>query len=158
MFRKMRRFKQELSHQDCIEVLRREPRGVLSLIGENGYPYGIPMDHWYDEESGNLYFHGAREGHKLDAIRKCARASYCVMDQGFRREGEWALNIKSVVVFGEIAPVEDREKTLMVCTNLCRKFTEDEAYLEQELKSAGERVLCLELRPEHMTGKMVNES
>lgn len=94
----------------------------------------------------------------MDAIRKCARASYCVMDQGFRREGEWALNIKSVVVFGEIAPVEDREKTLMVCTNLCRKFTEDEAYLEQELKSAGERVLCLELRPEHMTGKMVNES
>lgn len=158
MFRKMRRFKQELSHQDCIEVLRREPRGVLSLIGENGYPYGIPMDHWYDEESGNLYFHGAREGHKLDAIRKCARVSYCVMDQGFRREGEWALNIKSVVVFGEIAPVEDREKTLMVCTNLCRKFTEDEAYLEQELKNAGERVLCLELRPEHMTGKMVNES
>lgn len=158
MFRKMRRFKQELSHQDCIEVLRQEPRGVLSLIGENGYPYGIPMDYWYDEESGNLYFHGAREGHKLDAIRKCARASYCVMDQGFRREGEWALNIKSVVVFGEIAPVEDREKTLMVCTNLCRKFTEDEAYLEQELKSAGERVLCLELRPEHMTGKMVNES
>lgn len=154
----MRRFKQELSHQDCIEVLRQEPRGVLSLIGENGYPYGIPMDYWYDEESGNLYFHGAREGHKLDAIRKCARASYCVMDQGFRREGEWALNIKSVVVFGEIAPVEDREKTLMVCTNLCRKFTEDEAYLEQELKSAGERVLCLELRPEHMTGKMVNES
>lgn len=158
MFRKMRRFKQELSHQDCIEVLRQEPRGVLSLIGENGYPYGIPLDHWYDEESGNLYFHGAREGHKIDAIRNCAKASYCVMDQGFRREGEWALNIKSVVLFGQIALVEDQEKALRVCSNLCRKFTEDEEYLERELKSAGDRVLCLELRPEHMTGKMVNES
>ncbi len=158
MFRKMRRFKQELSHQDCIEVLRQEPRGVLSLIGENGYPYGIPVDHWYDEESGNLYFHGAREGHKIDAIRNCAKASYCVMDQGFRREGEWALNIKSVVLFGQITLVEDQEKTLRVCSNLCRKFTEDEEYLERELKSAGDRVLCLELRPEHMTGKMVNES
>lgn len=158
MFRKMRRFKQELSHQDCIEVLRQEPRGVLSLIGENGYPYGIPVDHWYDEESGNLYFHGAREGHKIDAIRNCAKASYCVMDQGFRREGEWALNIKSVVLFGQITLVEDQEKALRVCSNLCRKFTEDEEYLERELKSAGDRVLCLELRPEHMTGKMVNES
>lgn len=158
MFRKMRRFKQELSHQDCIEVLRQEPRGVLSLIGENGYPYGIPLDHWYDEESGNLYFHGAREGHKIDAIRNCAKASYCVMDQGFRREGEWALNIKSVVLFGQITLVEDQEKALRVCSNLCRKFTEDEEYLERELKSAGDRVLCLELRPEHMTGKMVNES
>lgn len=158
MFRKMRRFKQELSHQDCIEVLRQEPRGVLSLIGENGYPYGIPVDHWYDEESGNLYFHGAREGHKIDAIRNCAKASYCVMDQGFRREGEWALNIKSVVLFGQITLVEDQEKALRVCSNLCRKFTEDEEYLEREQKSAGDRVLCLELRPEHMTGKMVNES
>lgn len=158
MFRKMRRFKQELSRQDCIEVLRQEPRGVLSLIGENGYPYGIPLDHWYDEESGNLYFHGAREGHKIDAVRNCAKASYCVMDQGFRREGEWALNIKSVVLFGQITLVEDQEKALRVCSNLCRKFTEDEEYLKRELKSAGDRVLCLELRPDHMTGKMVNES
>ena len=58
MFRKMRRFKQELSKDECIEVLKSEPRGVLSVMGDDGYPYGVPMDHWYDEVSGKLYFHG----------------------------------------------------------------------------------------------------
>ena len=56
MFREMRRFKQTLSQKECIEVLKNEPRGVLSLIGEDGYPYGIPMDHWYCEEDGKLFF------------------------------------------------------------------------------------------------------
>lgn len=130
----------------------------MSMLGEDGYPYGIPLSHWYDPESGNIYFHGAREGHKIDAIRKSEKVSFCVMDQGFRKDGEWALNIRSVVVFGRISPVEDHQKTLEICTNLCRKFTEDEEYLAKELESAGDRVLCLELVPEHISGKIVNES
>lgn len=138
--------------------MQQEPRGVLSMLGENGYPYGIPLSHWYDPESGNIYFHGAREGHKIDAIRKSERVSFCVMDQGFRKDGEWALNIRSVVVFGRISPVEDHQKAMEICTNLCRKFTEDEEYLTKELESAGNRVLCLELLPEHISGKIVNES
>lgn len=158
MFRKMRRFGQALSHAECVELLVQEPRGVLSMLGEDGYPYGIPLSHWYDPESGNIYFHGAREGHKIDALEKCEKVSYCVMDQGFRKDGEWALNIKSVVVFGRVSLVKDPQKTLEICTNLCRKFTEDEAYLAKELESAGHRVLCLELAPEHITGKIVNES
>lgn len=158
MFRKMRRFGQALTHEECVEVLRQEPRGVLSMLGEEGYPYGIPMNHWYDPESGNIYFHGAEEGHKIDAIGKSEKVSFCVMDQGYRRDGEWALNIRSVVVFGRISPVEDHQKTLEICTNLCRKFTEDEEYLAKELESAGNRVLCLELVPEHISGKLVTES
>ena len=107
MFREMRRIKQALSQDECTEVLKNEPRGVLSLIGENGYPYGIPMDHWYCEEDGKLYFHCAKEGHKLDALNACSKASYCVYDQGYRKEGEWALNIRSVVIFGQISVVEN---------------------------------------------------
>ena len=114
MFRKMRRFKQQISEEECREILKQEPRGVLSLIGDNGYPYGIPMDHWYCEEDGKLYFHGAKEGHKIDAIEKCDKASYCVYDKGFRKEGEWALNIKSVVVFGRISPILDVEKSMKI--------------------------------------------
>ena len=82
MFREMRRFKQQISKEECTEVLRNEPRGVLSVLGDDGYPYGIPMDHWYSETDGKLYFHCAKEGHKLDAIAKCDKAGYCVMDQG----------------------------------------------------------------------------
>ena len=90
MFRKMRRFKQELSERECIEILKKEPRGVLSMIGDDGYPYGIPMSHWYNEDDGKLYFHGAKEGHKIDAIQNCDKVSFCVYDEGYRKEGEWA--------------------------------------------------------------------
>ena len=158
MFRKMRRFKQQITQEECLEVLKNEPRGVLSLIGEDGYPYGVPMNHWYCEADGKLYFHGAKEGHKLDALQKCNKVSYCVMDQGYRLPGEWPLHIKSVIVFGHITPVMDSEKVHEICTSLCKKFTDDPAYPEKEFASAGARVLCLELTPEHMTGKLVKES
>lgn len=84
MFRTMRRFKQELTREECLAVLRSQPRGVLSLLGENGYPYGLPIDYWYNETDGKLYFHGAKEGHKIDAIRACDKASFCVHDEGQR--------------------------------------------------------------------------
>lgn len=158
MFREMRRFKQQTTKEECIRVLKEQPRGVLSLAGDDGYPYGIPMDHWYNEEDGHIYFHGAKTGHKIDAVSRCDKASYCVFDEGYRREGEWALNITSVVVFGRIRIVEDEEKRREICTALCKKFTDDEAYLEKELRTALPRVCCLELIPEHMTGKLVNES
>ena len=158
MFREMRRSKQQFSQEECTEILKQEVRGVLSVLGDDGYPYGIPMDHWYDEGSGNLYFHGAKEGHKLDAISACDKVSYCVYDQGYRNDGEWALNIKSVVVFGRLHPVTDADKTLKACKNLCLKFTDDPKYLKYELAHSLPRVLCLELIPEHMTGKLVKES
>ena len=158
MFREMRRFKQQISNEECIRILKEQPRGVLSLIGDNGYPYGIPLDHWYCEDDGRLYFHGAKEGHKIDSVKACDKASYCVMDQGFRKDGEWALNISSVIVFGRIKLVEDSEKAKMICTEICRKFTNDEEYLAHELEHAFPRVQCLELIPEHITGKLVNES
>ena len=158
MFRKMRRFKQQISKEECAQILREQPRGVLSMIGDDGYPYGIPLDHWYCEEDNRLYFHCAKVGHKIDAIAACDKVSYCVMDEGYRRDREWALNIKSVVVFGRMKTVEDEDKKREICTNLVRKFTDDETYLQKELTNAFPRVNCLELAIEHMTGKLVNES
>lgn len=158
MFRKMRRFNQQITDAECIEILKNTKRGVLSLLGEDGYPYGIPIDHWYCVEDGRIYFHGAKEGHKIDAIKACDKASYCVYDEGFRKEGEWALNITSVITFGRIRLVEDEDTARKICTELVKKFTDDEDYLEKELQNAFPRVQCLELIPEHMTGKLVNES
>ena len=71
MFRPMRRWKQQLSDAECIAILEKEPRGILSVLGDDGYPYGIPMNHWYCEADGKLYFHGAKTGHKIDAISQC---------------------------------------------------------------------------------------
>ena len=158
MFRRMRRFKQELSREDCLALLAQEKRGVLSLLGDDGYPYGIPMNHWYDPETGNLYFHGAKSGHKLDAIRACDKVSYCVYDKGYRNEGEWWLNVKSVVLFGRLHVVEDHDAMVNILTRLCKKFTDDQSYLDYELANSMVNVLCLELTPEHISGKLVSES
>ena len=116
------------------------------------------MNHWYSQADGRIYFHGAGEGHKIDAINACDKASFCVHDEGFRREGEWALNIKSVVVFGRIRIVEDEAKKREICIELSHRFTDDEEYIQREMESAFSRVCCFELIPEHMTGKLVNES
>ena len=160
MFRPMRRFKQQISEEECIRILQEEKRGILSMHGEDGYPYGIPMNHWYNPKNGKLYFHCAKTGHKLDAIRKNDKVSYCVYDQGFRKDGDWALNIRSVVVFCRARIVDDAEDDLRrrIAVGLCRKFTDDEAFLQKELVNAMPRAAFLELTPDHMTGKLVNES
>ncbi|MCR5595003.1 MAG: pyridoxamine 5'-phosphate oxidase family protein [Lachnospiraceae bacterium] len=158
MFRPMRRFKQQIDEAECIEILKSTKRGVLSLIGDDGYPYGVPIDHWYCEDDGNIYFHGAREGHKTDAIKKCNKASFCVYDEGYVNPGEWALNIKSVIVFGKMEFVTDEELSVKICSELVYKFTDDQEYLQKELKSSLSHVLCLKFIPEYMTGKLVNES
>ncbi len=158
MFRQMRRFKQQISREECVRILKEQPRGVLSMLGDDGYPYGIPMDHWYSEKENRLFFHCAKVGHKLDAISAYDKVSYCVMDSGYREEGDWALHINSVVVFGRMRVVEDEEKKREICTNMVRKFTDDEEYLQKELTNAFPRVCCLELDIEHMSGKLVKES
>lgn len=158
VFRKMMRQKQQISDAECIEILKNEKRGVLSVLGDDGYPYGMPLNHFYCEEDGKLYFHSGGAGHKVDAIRREPKASFCVMDGGFRREGEWALNIKSVIVFGKISIVEDRKTVYAICRRLSRKFTDDEAYIQREIEKSGPATLLFALTPESMTGKLVNEA
>lgn len=157
-FRPMRRMKQALSEAECVDILKKEPRGVLSVIGDDGYPYGMPLNQWYHEDDGKIYFHGAKFGHKIDAMRACDKASFCVYDSGFRREGEWALNIKCVIVFGRIEWVTDFDQTVDICRRLCTKFTDDADYIEEEIRKSAKGTLCFALVPEHITGKLVNEA
>ncbi len=158
MFRKMTRFKQQLPGNECIEILKTQLRGVLSVLGDEGYPYGLPIDHYYCPEDGRLYFHSGKTGHKIDAMKRCGKASFCVYDEGFRREGEWALNIRSVIVFGRIEMVEDQAKAMEMARRLSRKFTDDEAYISREIVCFGPHTLVFALVPEYMTGKLVNEA
>lgn len=158
MFRKMIRFKQQISQEECVEILKNEKRGVLSVLGDDDYPYGMPIDHFYNEEDGHIYFHGGKKGHKIDAMKRHDKVSFCVYDEGFRKEDDWALNIKSVIVFGRVKFVEDEEKAMEISRRLCYKFTDDEEYIEHEIKYSGPGTLVFELIPDHMTGKLVNES
>ena len=157
VFREMMRKKSALPEEECREILKRELRGVLSVQGDDGYPYGMPLNHYYEEEDGCLYFHSGPAGHKIDAILRCGKAGFCVYDGGFRREGEWALNIRSVIVFGRIEIVEDRERVYEIARRLCRKCTDDEEYIEREVRAHGAHTFMFRLVPEHMTGRIVHE-
>lgn len=158
IFREVARKKQSLPAEQIVEILNNEKRGVLSVQGENGYPYGLPINYWYNEENGYIYFHSGRTGHKIDAISLNNKVSFCVYDAGYKKDGEWALNICSVIVFGKIYPVENFEKSMEICRRLSLKHTNDIEYIESEIQNFGAATLCYELRPEHITGKIVNES
>jgi len=158
MFRELARKNKKISMEECIEVLKSETRGVVSVLGDDDYPYGTPMNHFYNEEDGKIYFHCGKYGHRLDALKKHDKVSFCVFDQGYRNEGEWALNVKSIIVFGKIEILDDWDTIVEITTKLSHKFTQDEAYIEDEIRRAGPRTLLLKLVPEHICGKLVNES
>lgn len=158
MFRELTRKKKQISIEECIEVLKNETRGVLSVMGDDDYPYGMPMNHFYNEEDGKIYFHSGKMGHRQDALKRHNKVSFGVFDEGYREEGEWALKVKSVIVFGKVELVEDLEKITEISTLLSHKFTQDDAFIKEEIKKYAKQTVLLVLTPEHICGKLVTES
>lgn len=153
MFREMRRKRQALSPEENAAVLRQGTSGVLALSGDNDYPYAVPVSYVYDGEK--LYFHCAKSGHKLDAIRRNAKASFCVIDQDRVIPEEYTSYFRSVIVFGKIQIIEDEDKKRMAIEKLAVKYAPQDnpggrkKAIEREWKP-----LCmLEMTIDHMTGK-----
>ena len=159
MFREMLRKNQQLSHQQCIELLKSETRGVLAVLGDEDYPYASPLNHFYNDDDGCIYFHcGTQQSHRLDALRKNNKVSFCLFDKGYRKEGDWALNVKSVIVFGRMEIIDDKKVIADIVDKLSRKFTGDNEYIKKEIEQHLHHTLLLKLIPEHICGKLVNES
>lgn len=158
MFRELTRKNKAATHAECIRLLENEKRGVLSVQGDDGYPYGMPMNHWYDAETGCIWFHCGHSGHREDALTRCGKVSYCVYDAGCTAPGDWVKHVLSVIVFGQMEIVDDPEEIVRVATALTRKFTLDEKYLQFELEHFAHETRLLKLTPEHVCGKHVTES
>lgn len=156
-FRPLLRKNQQLSNEECIKILQTEKRAVLSVLGDNDYPYGVPINHFYKIEDGHIYIHGAFFGHRIDAIRKNNKVSLCVYTQGDLSEDGWSYIVKSVIVFGKAFEVTDQDKIAKISTELSRKFMENEEEIQKEVKKDLHRTLLLEIIPEYMTGKLVKE-
>ena len=156
MFRKMRRFKQQLSEEECLEILRTAKRGVLAVLGDEGYPYAVPLDFVY--EDGKIYFHCAKEGHKLDAILREPKCSFCVLSDGVPEPDSWWFHFSSVISFGKIAIMEDPEAIREKLILLGRKYMPTEEEIQTDILKNGPRANILELTIEHMTGKRVKEN
>ncbi len=155
MFRNMRRKKQELTQEECVDILTNEPRGVLALLGDYDYPYALPMSHVYVD--GKIYFHGAMTGHKNDAVEKHDKVSYCVMDEGVLNDDGWSYIFKSVIVFGKIRILKDEDEKIEKLTHLGDKFFPTHQETVDEISRLLHKTEVFEITIEHMSGKIVQE-
>ena len=153
----MRRFKQEISKEECIEILKTEKRGVLSVIGDNDYPYAVPINFYYNDEDGKIYLHGAKEGHKIDSIKSCNKVCFTVWNNGFQKENDWAYYVTSVIIFGKAEFINDPDIVYREIKKLGLKYAPTEEEIEEEIKMHIHRVQILAINIEHMTGKLVHE-
>ena len=128
-FREMRRKRQQLAEEESIAILEKATAGTLALLGDNDYPYAVPISYVYHE--GKLYFHSALAGHKVDAIRKCDKASFCVIEN-----------------------IEDEHEKLEVARMLGNRYNpnHDEA-LQKEIENGLSRMLAIRFDIEHLAGK-----
>jgi len=148
----MRRKRQQLSDEESYAILQNATSGTLALLGDGGYPYAVPISYVFSE--GKLYFHSALSGHKVDAIRGCDRASFCVVAQDDVKSALYTTFFRSVIAFGRIHIVDDEAEKLAAARLLGNRYNphQDEA-LQKELENGLARMLVIRLDIEHLTGK-----
>ena len=151
-FRPMRRNRQQLSNEESIAILEKATAGTLALLGDEGYPYAVPISYVYAD--GKLYFHSALSGHKVDAIRKCEKASFCVIEQDDVQPKKYTTFYRSVIAFGRIHIIKDEQEKLATARMLGNRYNpNDEDSLRQEMEKGFSRMLMLRFDIEHLTGK-----
>ena len=153
MFREMRRNRQSLSEDMIRDILFKGSSGVLALSGDDDYPYAVPISYVFDGD--RIFFHCARSGHKIDAIRRNPKASFCVIGQDHVVPEEYTSHYRSVIVFGTMRIIEEEQEKRTAVEKLALKYApEDSAKNRGAAIEKDWKPLCmLELTPEHITGK-----
>ena len=155
-FREMRRKRQQLSEEESITILQKSTAGTLALLGDNDYPYAVPISYVYHERK--LYFHSALAGHKVDAIRNCDKASFCVIDKDDVQPARYTTFFRSIIAFGRIHIIEDEQEKLETARLLGDRYNPNqEEALQKELEHGFARMLMIRLDIEHLTGKQAIE-
>ena len=150
MFREMRRKKQMLSNEEAVEILKSHATGVLGVSGDDGYPYTVPINYTYQD--GRLFFHCAKEGHKLDAIRRSEKVSFCVIDQDEVVPAKFATRYRSVIAFGRARILETDSKRRAALESLVDKYSPGYyAEGQAEIEKDWARVCLIEVYIEHLT-------
>ena len=153
MFRKMRRFKQELTQEEAIQILNNNTAGVLAVLGDEGYPYSVPLSYVFVDNK--IYFHSAKTGHKIDAIKNYDKASFCVIDQNQIMPEEYTTYFRSVIAFGKIRLLETPEEIIPAIQKLATKYhpTDHEENRNKMINRDIKQMGMIELEIEHLTGK-----
>ncbi|NCB43014.1 MAG: pyridoxamine 5'-phosphate oxidase family protein [Clostridia bacterium] len=152
MFKEMRRIKQLLSKEQTIEILNRCTAGVLGVIDENGYPYTVPVS--YTFKDGELLFHSAIEGHKIQSIKNNDKVTFCVVDKDDVIAAEFTTKYSSVIAFGRARILEDDAQKARAMEAITQKYSPDHMKEgREEIESSMKRFCIVAISVEHMTGK-----
>lgn len=153
MFREMRIKQRQLPLEEAAAILRVGSSGVLALSGDEGWPYAVPLSYVYT--GGKLYFHCAREGHKLDALRREPRASFCVVTQDRICPEKYTTLYRSAIAFGRLRILENEEDICAAITALAKKYFPHETAdsRRREIARSWNAMYLLEMSVEHLTGK-----
>lgn len=154
MFREMRRKGQQLSREECEDILKNASCGVLGVHGDDGYPYTVPVNHVYEE--GKIVFHCAKQGHKIDAIRSNDKVSFTVVAQDTVIPKKRTTAYISVIAFGRAKIVDDEAGLRHIAKLVGDKYAPDypeACQKETDEVIAANRMYCVEIEVEHMTGK-----
>ena len=157
MFREIRKKKNEIDIDAAKALLLNSRRGVLAVNGDDGYPYAIPINYLYDEDARKIYFHGARAGYKVDALRASDKVCFTVYGNETVREESWAPFMQSVVVFGRCHPVEAGKRATALLKKFAMKYYPNEQMVDIEIARAGKAAQVFEIEIEHLRGKEVHE-
>lgn len=157
MFRKMRRIKNEITLEEAKLLLRNNKRAAFSVNGDEGYPYTIPVDFYYDEDENRIYFHSAKSGHKIDSIKANDKVCFTTWDDGYLEDGDWAYHVSSCVVFGRARLIEDRRITEEKVRTLALKYYPTAEEIEKEIEMSVNAVQLVAIEIEHISGKRVHE-
>ena len=151
-FREMRRKRQLLSEEESIAILQKATAGTLAMLGDNDYPYAVPISYFYHE--GKIYFHSALTGHKVDAIRKCDKASFCVIEQDDVQPAKYTTFFRSVIAFGRIHIIDDEKEKLETARMFGNRYNpNNDESLQKEIESGLSHMLMIRMNIEHLTGK-----
>lgn len=151
-FRPMRRKRQLLSEEESIHVLHQSTSGVFSVLGDDGYPYGVPISYVYHE--GKLFFHSALQGHKVDAVRNCDKATFTVISMDDVKPEKFTTYFRSVICFGRVHIITDEAEKMAALRLLAERYNPgDETRLQHEISKEFDRMLMIQFDIEQMTGK-----
>ena len=151
MFRKMRRINQQLSDAEVEAILQRGNTAILGVLGDDGYPYTIPLNYVY--MNGRIYMHCAKSGHKYDAICNCDKVSLCIIDKEEVVPETLSTNYGSVIAFGRAKIMDDTEEMIKAVTALSLKYGATKENVEKEIPMELKALACIEISIEYITGK-----
>ena len=157
MFREFRRKNKEISIEEIKKLLINERRGVLSVQGDDGYPYAVPINYLYSEMDNKIYFHGSKVGHKTESILKNDKVCFTVYGNETIKDELWAPYLQSVVLFGRCKQITNKEAIISFLFSFASKYYPNKELIDEEIDKSINAVSMFEITIEHMTGKQIQE-